>query len=80
MQETPGWNPGLGRSLGGGNGNLLQYSCLGQKSMVCYSPWSRRELGMTEHTVKVNLVDKWGINVSLLCLAQNLLKEHGILP
>ena len=21
--------PGLGRSLGGGNGNLLQYSCLG---------------------------------------------------
>ena len=24
-----GWVPGLGRSLGGGNGTLLQYSCLG---------------------------------------------------
>ena len=23
-----GWIPGLGISLGGGNGNLLQYSCL----------------------------------------------------
>ena len=23
-----GWIPGLGRSPGGGNGNLLQYSCL----------------------------------------------------
>ena len=24
-----GLTPGLGRSFGGGNGNLLQYSCLG---------------------------------------------------
>ena len=23
-----GWIPGSGRSLGGGNGNLLQYTCL----------------------------------------------------
>ena len=34
--------PGLGRSLGGGNGSRLQYSCLenphGQKSPVGYSP------------------------------------------
>ena len=31
MQETEGmqvWIPGSGRSLGGGNGNPLQYSCL----------------------------------------------------
>ena len=28
MQET-GFNPGSGRSLEGGNGNPLQYSCLG---------------------------------------------------
>ena len=30
MQETreAGLIPGLGRSLGGGNGNPLQYSCL----------------------------------------------------
>ena len=33
---------GLGRSPGGGHGNLLQYSCLdnphGQRSIVGYSP------------------------------------------
>ena len=34
--------PGLGRSPGEGNGNLLQYSCLenphGQRSLAGYSP------------------------------------------
>jgi len=38
--------PGSGRSLGGGNGNPLQYSCLenphGQRSLVGYSPWDHR--------------------------------------
>ena len=38
--------PGLGRSLGEGNGNPLQYSCLenphGQRSLVGYSPWDRK--------------------------------------
>ena len=44
--------PGLGRSPGGGNGNPLQYSCLenhlGQRSLVGYGPWGRRELDTTE--------------------------------
>ena len=44
--------PGLGRSPGGGNGNPLQYSCLvnphGQRSLVGYSPWGRRESDTTE--------------------------------
>ena len=44
--------PGLGRSPGGGHGNSLQYSCLenihGQRSLVGYSPWGRKELGMAE--------------------------------
>ena len=44
--------PGLGRSPGGGHGNPLQYSCLenphGQRSLVDYSPWGRRESDMTE--------------------------------
>ena len=35
--------PGSGRSPGEGNGNLLQYSCLGkshrQRKLVGYSPW-----------------------------------------
>ena len=46
--------PGLGRSLGGGHGNPLQYSCLenshGQMSLVdCSSPCGCKELDMTEH-------------------------------
>ena len=44
--------PGLGGSPGGGDGNLLQYSCLenphGQRSLVGYSPWGRKESDMTE--------------------------------
>ena len=44
--------PGLGRSPGGGHGNLLQYSCLenshGQRSLVGYSPWSCKEFDTTK--------------------------------
>ena len=44
--------PQLGRSLGGGNGDPLQYSGLenphGQRSMSGYSPWGCKELDMTE--------------------------------
>ena len=44
--------PGLGRSLGGGRGNPLQYSCLenpyGQRSLAGYSPWVRKESYTTE--------------------------------
>ena len=44
--------PGLGRSLGGGHGNPLQYSYLekphGQMSLAGYSPWGLKESDMTE--------------------------------
>ena len=44
--------PGSGRSPGEGNGNPLQYSCLekshGQRSLAGNSPWSYKELDMTE--------------------------------
>ena len=44
--------PGLGRSPGGWHGNPLQYSCLenphGQRSLVGYSPWGRKESDTTE--------------------------------
>ena len=44
--------PGWGRSSGGGHGNPLKYSCLenlyGQRSLVGYSPWGRKELDMPE--------------------------------
>ena len=42
----PGFNPWVGRSPGGGHGNPLQCSCLGnphgQRSLVGYSPWGHR--------------------------------------
>ena len=44
--------PGSGRSPGEGNGNPLQYSCLeishGQRSLVGYSLWDRKESDTTE--------------------------------
>ena len=42
--EDTGSIPGLGRSPGGGNGRLLQYSCLG-------NPMDRRALWTTVHRV-----------------------------
>ena len=40
--------PGLGRSPAEGNGNPLQYSCLGNpmdRSLLGYSPWGRQRFG-----------------------------------
>ena len=43
--------PGLGRAPGEGNGNPLQYSCLGkshgQSSLAGYSPWGHKESNTT---------------------------------
>ena len=44
--------PGLGRSLGEGHGNPLQYSFLenphGQRRLVGYCPWGHKESDVTE--------------------------------
>ena len=44
----------LGRSPGGGHGNPLQYSCLenphGQRSLVGYSLWGRKQSDTTKVT------------------------------
>ena len=48
-----GFNPWVGKIPWVGNGNPFQYSCLenhGQRSLMGYSPWGRKELDMTEHT------------------------------
>ena len=53
--------PGLGRSPGGGHGNPLQYSCLGNPTdrgpWVSYNTWGDKELDTSEHacTSKVSL-------------------------
>ena len=43
--------PGLGRSPGGGNGNPLQYSCLGNtidRGAWRASPWGHKQSEVTE--------------------------------
>ena len=48
--------PGSGRFPGGGNGNLLPYSCLEnsmdreKNSMASYIPWGCKESNSTGHT------------------------------
>ena len=61
--------PELGRSPGGRHGNPLQYSCLknpqGQRSLVGYSSWGRKESDMTE---QLNTATKH-VRVSILHIA-----------
>ena len=51
-KRRPGFNPGLGRSPGEGNGKPLQYpwpgKSHGQRSLVGCSPWGCKESGTTE--------------------------------
>ena len=58
--EDLGSISGLGRSPGGGNGNLLQYSHLGnphgQRSLAGYSSWGLKHLNMTEELSTKHMV------------------------
>ena len=50
--------PGSGRSPGVGNGNLFQYSCLGNsmdRSLVGYNSWGRKQLDMMEWLMTIYL-------------------------
>ena len=51
--KDPGLIPGLGRSLGVGNGNPLQYSCLenpmDRGNLVSYSPRGCKQSDTTAH-------------------------------
>ena len=47
----PGLIPGVGRSIGEGNGNPLHFlpgESHGRRSLVGYSPWGHEELDKTE--------------------------------
>ena len=52
LQETWARSLGWEDSPRGGHGNPLHYSCLenphGQRSLMGYSPWGRKESDMTE--------------------------------
>ena len=71
--------PGSEGSLGVGNGNLLQYSCLekfhGQRTLVGYLPWGSKELEMTE-TLRLysRSLHSSGISSSIYCLKHQLNK------
>ena len=67
--------PGLGRSLGGGDGNALQYSCLenphGQGSLVGYGPRGKESdtterLSIAQHGHSVHVCFYCSIFLSLL--------------
>ena len=49
--------PPLGRSPGGGNSNLLHYSCLG-------NPMGHKELDLTEYTCNQVLFDIHNLDVA----------------
>ena len=54
--------PGSGRSLGGRNGNALQYSCQENsmgRSLAGYSPCDGKELDPIEHTHIHKTFKKW---------------------
>ena len=66
--------PGLGRFLGGGHGNPLQYCCLenshGHRSLAGYSPWGRKESidWVTKHSTahRVLLFFCWPIIIQIV--------------
>ena len=49
VRDTDGFDPGSGRSPGGGHGNLFQYSCL-------ENPIDRGTWGATVHKVTKRLI------------------------
>ena len=62
-----GSNPGLGRSPGGGNGNPLQYSCLGYP--MDRGPWWATVHGIER--VRHNIVEQLSSNNSIFfCTSQ----------
>jgi len=55
MQETQETIPELGKSLGGGNGTLLQYSCLEKKkNLMGRGAWQATVHGATKSQTQLS--------------------------
>ena len=69
--------PGSGRSPGGGNGNPLQYSCLGKscghRSLVGYGPRGHKESDRAGHTHTVISGSSFVLFFRLLRTARGIL-------
>ena len=85
-----GPNPGLRRSPGEGNGNPLQYSCLGkfhEQSVAGYSPWGYKRVGhawvSTHARTHIFKMQKWIVthnkcySIVTLLYFKTLLKIQG---
>ena len=78
--------PGSGKSPGGRNGNLLQYSCLENPMDRSYNPWCHKERDMTVLWCKQNIhifdftrhcyVDL--VNSESLSVVSDSLRFHGL--
>ena len=66
----PGLIPGSGRSLGGGNGNPLQYSCLG--NTMNRGAWKATVLGVAKSQTQLKNLAQ----LSLFCLVFKLINNH----
>ena len=82
-RQDMGLIPESGIYPGEANGNPLQYSCLenpcGQKSLVGYSPWGRKESDMTEHTHSTQKCGSW-TSVIIWKLVSNVSQTPPRLP
>ena len=75
---------GLGRLPGVGHGNRLQYSCLenphGQRNLVGYSPWGRKESDTTERLSSAHgtmqCLSLCGLFCSVYCLPGSSMLLH----
>ena len=74
-----GSTPGLGRALGGGHGNPLQYPCLDNpyrlRSLGGYSPWGHKESSMTER-LSTDLLERWGSHKPSICKKSRCLQSE----
>ena len=76
---------GAGRSPGEGNGNPLQYSCLGNpmdrwRSLDSYSPWCRKDSGMKMWLTYKNHSPGGASGKEPACHARDLYKRSGSIP
>ena len=71
--------PVLGRSLGKGNGNSLQYSCPGnphgQRSLVSCSPWGCKRV---EHHLTTKTIFLCMCVCVCVCVGSSPLQHHGL--
>ena len=75
--EDPGSIPGMGRSLGEGNGNPFQYFLPGvfhrQQSLVGYSPWDHKESNTTERLTLISFSLFYFFLIFFVCDKNNIL-------